>query len=80
MCKDEAGWLWQPFGPGENAKTFVTPGSQYRGFPALPVCDSCQDKVAAGEKVEFRYKSNLYKCAEGYVYHSQIVEIGGTTW
>ena len=59
-------WAMQPFGP-DNAPTFTTPGSHYRGFPVVPCCDACKGKVQAGEAVDFNHKGRLYRMAGGRV-------------
>ena len=53
-------WSWQPFGPGATL-TFVTPGSHYRGFAVVKVCDDCKRRLEAGETVEFAHKSHTYR-------------------
>lgn len=67
-CKQaEAGWAWQPFGPGEHITVFTTLGSQYRGFAVLPVCDACQVAITQGEPVYFTYKQTPYVAVKGGV-------------
>jgi hypothetical protein len=64
VCKNaERDWTWQPFGPGSHPLDFTVPGSHYRGFPAIPVCQFCkQERIEAGETVTFVYKR------QGWVY------------
>lgn len=38
---------WQPCGPDESTTCFVTPGSHFRGFPAIGVCADCRDQITA---------------------------------
>lgn len=54
-----ATWSMQPFGP-DDAPTFVMPGSHYRGFPALPVCDACKARVQSGEQIAVTYRQQPY--------------------
>lgn len=70
ICKDrEAQWSWQPFGPAEDSReTFTVPGWHYRGFPVIPVCEVCKDKIQAGEVVQFDYKRTTYSCIEDEVW------------
>ena len=57
ICKQkERDWSWQPFGPDESALTFALPGSHYRGFPVIGVCDWCKAKIERKEAVSFQYR------------------------
>jgi len=59
ICKEhkQGLWAWQPLGPAEAPReTFTVPGYYYRGFPVIPVCGLCKDKIQAGETVQFDYK------------------------
>lgn len=56
----DADIIWQPFGPGENAKVFTGAGAHYRGFPALHICFECQESIRSDEPVEFTYKRQRY--------------------
>ena len=48
ICKsNEVDWSWHPFGPGESYDCFSTPGSHYRGFPTIKVCDVCYNLIVA---------------------------------
>ena len=54
-------WLWQPCGPSDRIDdAFACPGYHYRGFPAIPVCDTCRGKIKAGEPVTFTYKGRSF--------------------
>jgi len=70
ICKErEAEWSWQPFGPAKDSReTFTVPGWHYRGFPVIPVCETCKDKIQAGETVQFDYKRTTYTCIEDEVW------------
>jgi len=70
VCKErEAEWAWQPLGPAEAPReTFTTPGYFYRGFPVIPVCEICKEKVQAGETVQFDYKRTTYTCIDDEVW------------
>lgn len=48
ICKSEAEYIWQPFGPADDAKLVVFPGWHYRGYVALAVCKEHADKINAG--------------------------------
>lgn len=54
--KEDASWSWQPFGPGENANTFILPGDHHRGFPVVKVCTVCKNTFTSGSEVSFLYK------------------------
>jgi len=74
ICKQhkQGLWAWQPFGPAEFPReTFTVPGYYYRGFPVIPVCDECKEKIQAGETVQFDYKGTTYICIDD--------EVSGTT-
>ena len=45
-CGEMAPWAWHPFGPGEPL-TFMMPGSHYRGFPVLRVCQDHKTELQA---------------------------------
>ncbi len=63
VCKTaEREWTWQPWGPGEG-HVFTTPGSHYRGFAAIPVCDACKERIEAGAAVTFTYKRQQFTVA-----------------
>jgi len=59
-----ATWTMQPFGPDDERITFTLPGSHYRGFPAIGVCDACKQLVQAGQRVAFVYKHVYYVVQE----------------
>ena len=47
-------WTWQPDIDRDNARgTFTTPGSHYRGFMTVKVCDECKQHIQAGGDVTF---------------------------
>jgi hypothetical protein len=56
---EEVIWTMQPDGPGEDI-IFAFPGSHYRGFMAVNVCDTCHDVVLRGERVVFTYRGIRY--------------------
>lgn len=63
ICREREGdIIWQPFGPDESHLCFTTPGSHYRGFPAVRVCFRCKFLIEMGAKgsIVFRYKYKLY--------------------
>jgi hypothetical protein len=57
---------WQPCGPDQSPACFVTPGSHYRGFPAIGVCAACKTRIEAAltqdtaPDVAFVYKGQPY--------------------
>lgn len=51
---------WQPFGPDTSVATCTTPGSHYRGFPALALCWSCRNALDRGEQISFAYRGEHY--------------------
>lgn len=55
----EVEWTMQPNGPGEDI-VFTFPGSHYRGFMAVNICDACHSAVNRGERVEFAYRGVPY--------------------
>lgn len=65
-CRDEANdILWQPFGPAETPTergAFTWAGGHTRGFPALPLCATCQWLLRAGVRLYFYYKRQLWRC------------------
>lgn len=70
-CGHEAEWAWQPFGPGEDVNCLTLPGSHYRGFPTVAVCEECKDKVAEGSPPQFEYRKDIYVVFEdGQVHKS----------
>jgi hypothetical protein len=76
ICKERAReWTWQPFGPDTSHLSFTTPGSHYRGFPALAVCEYCKRLIEMGGKgsIIFRYKYHLYRVTDAGVepYHKE---------
>lgn len=60
--KQERSYTWQPFGPGEGPLTFTLPGSHYRGFPTVAVCDDCKAEIETGNAVVFNYRGTPYYC------------------
>ena len=60
VCRQPHHWAWQPFGPGESPRSFMTPGSHYRGFPVLMVCEECRKRIKAGQETAFVYKKVPY--------------------
>lgn len=67
ICKHaDAEWSWQPWGPDESPLSFTLPGSHYRGFPVVKVCDFCKREsleviAITGKRVEFSHKGNTYE-------------------
>jgi hypothetical protein len=57
--------MMQPFGPDEQI-VFTTPGSHYRGFPAIGVCDSCKQNIQAGRGATFRYRGQVTEILPRY--------------
>ncbi len=53
-------WIWQPLGPGEGCKVFTLPGSHYRGFPTVPVCNSCRLRILDGASAPFVHRHVVY--------------------
>ena len=43
--KNEVEYAWQPFGPDDKLSMFTLPGSHYRGFPVISVCQDCHDTI-----------------------------------
>lgn len=71
-CREEQASLsWQPFGPGENAKTFTLPGNHYRGFPVIKVGEQCKSAIEAGKRILFSYKGFRYIYQDGKVQESK---------
>lgn len=61
VCKQEAEWAWQPFGPSDDTRTsFTSLGWHYRGFPVVKTCDECKKKFEQGETLTFTYKKVEY--------------------
>lgn len=57
ICKQhDRDWSWQPLGPDDSPYTFALPGSHYRGFPVIGVCDWCKAKIERKEAVSFIYR------------------------
>lgn len=65
-CRDEADdILWQPFGPAETPterSAFTWRGHHTRGFPALPLCATCQALLRDGARLHFQYKRQWWHC------------------
>lgn len=63
---EEELWIWQPFGPDEDARlgAFAYPGYHARGFPALHCCNACKIRIYAGETVKFIYRKVWYRLVE----------------
>ena len=61
ICKThKSEWSWQPFGPDESPLSFTTPGSHYRGFTVVKICDACKQNLESGKPVEFIHKNEHY--------------------
>ena len=71
VCKtnEQTGWIWQPFGPGVDYKTFTVSGSHYRGFATLHICDQCLEKIKGGVPTEFIFKKHRYIACQGTITH-----------
>jgi hypothetical protein len=61
-CQEqEAVYAWQPFGPGEDANTFMLLGHHYRGFPVIKTCHNCTTAFMSDDApVSFSYKGSRY--------------------
>jgi len=77
VCHEhEAIYAWQPFGPGDDYNCFTSPGSHYRGFPVIKVCDDCRTRILAtltdpfANQVVFNCQHNGY-----YVHNGQLKEM-----
>ncbi len=57
----------------DSRETFTVPGWHYRGFPAIPLCDQCKEKIQAGETVQFSYKGVTYTCIDDEVWGTRRV-------
>jgi len=57
---NDTDWIWQPFGPAEDANCFTLPGSHYRGFPAIRICSYHRNAFLRGHDFVFRFKYKLY--------------------
>ncbi len=65
FCDQERTWIWQPDGPSEEILSFVLPGSHYRGFAAIPVCDDCRKALMRGIEKVIVYHGQTYRyCAQ----------------
>jgi hypothetical protein len=62
ICKSLADYAWQPWGPAVEALRagFVLLGSHYRGFPVVPVCESCKRDIEHDDAVRFAVKGRSY--------------------
>lgn len=62
ICKqNERTWTWQPFGPDESPTgSFSVPGSHYRGFPTIGVCDDCKENIENGVETHYTYRGQEY--------------------
>lgn len=59
---------WQPFGPDDKIASFTTIGSHYRGFAAIPICDTCKTAVETGTPgVIFTHKRIGYIALNGEI-------------
>lgn len=66
ICKSrDAEWSWQPFGPGETSNLFATPGSHYRGFPVVKVCDDCKRNYQSGIPTIVNFRGEKIKFTLG---------------
>lgn len=64
-CKQEADYIWQPFGPGE-IMIFAAPGFHYRGFAALPLCDACKVRLETDDAEGHPHLIRFVYRKEGY--------------
>jgi Uncharacterized conserved protein len=65
FCERERTWIWQPAGPSEQTLCFVVPGSHYRGFAAIPLCEECKQAVERGIEKVIVYHGTTYRyCAQ----------------
>jgi hypothetical protein len=61
VCGTETEMLWQPLGPSDSPRDcFPVSGWQYRGFPAVAVCEAHIDAIKGGADVEFKYKEQTF--------------------
>lgn len=62
ICGARSDWSWQPFGPDAEAPRagFTAPGWHYRGFPIVPVCESCKRDIEHDMPVAFTLKGWRY--------------------
>ncbi len=67
-ARNDVEWSWQPAGPGEDARCFTLPGSHYRGFPVVKVCDHCKQRIEYGKTLlHFMYKDQTYRYYDGQI-------------
>jgi hypothetical protein len=59
---NESEWSMQPLGPDEKV-TFTLPGSHYRGFPVVRVCEVCRTKYKSGKNLTFTHKKVEYNAS-----------------
>lgn len=68
ICREnEATWAWQPFGPNDTPDSFTLPGSHYRGFAVVKVCDSCKVEIQDRKSLYFSYKRRRYNLWRGEI-------------
>jgi hypothetical protein len=62
ICGAVANWSWQPFGPAAEAPRsgFTRSGWHYRGFPVVPVCESCKRDIEHDVSVAFAWRGQHY--------------------
>jgi len=56
---------FQPFGP-DDKPLFTALGSHYRGFPVIPVCDECKQRILSGAPYSFTYQGDIYTASAQY--------------
>lgn len=63
LCKQvaEITASWQPFGPDESIRCLTAPGSHYRGFPVLKVCQDCEQAISSGQRIpSFEFRNDAF--------------------
>jgi hypothetical protein len=60
FCNHERTWIWQPAGPSTDSLCFVLPGSHYRGFAAIPLCDDHKQAIERGIAKVITYHGQNY--------------------
>ena len=74
-CRDDAEGCWQPFGPADtptDPTAFPRPGFHARGFPVLPLCDTCKDLLRDGARVHFQYKRQWWHCEDAVLTREEV--------
>jgi hypothetical protein len=60
FCERARVWLWQPAGPSDDLLCFMWPGSHYRGFAAIPVCNEHKQALTRGISKVVTYHGQNY--------------------